>query len=199
MPRRDPSSSATSFEDVYRENVRSVARWVERLGGPSIDRDDVVQEIFMTVSSRLPAFRGEAKLSTWLFRVTARVVANHRRAARRRAFWTGLFGARPELLHGGPPAPGEALEERQAAERFYRVLDHLPERHREVLVLFEIEELATEEIARLLDRPPATIRVWLHRARVEFERAWRRHAPDENRGRQSEPDGQETKRKGAAS
>ena len=70
------------------------------------------------------------------------------------------------------PTPGEALEEREAAERFYRVLDDLPEHYRQVLVLFELEEMTTEEIARTVDRPAATVRVWLHRARAQFTKRW---------------------------
>jgi RNA polymerase sigma-70 factor (ECF subfamily) len=172
-PRAEPPPPAdASFDDVYRAHVRVVARWVERLGGPGIDRDDAVQEVFLTVSRRLPEFRGDAKLSTWLFRVTARVVANHRRASRRRALWRRVWRGRAVLEAATAPSPGEAFEERQAAERFYRVLDGLGERYREVLVLYEIEELATDEIARLLARPPATIRVWLHRARAEFAKRW---------------------------
>ena len=56
--------------------------------------------------------------------------------------------------------------------RFHKALDGLAERYREVLVMFELEEMPTDEIARVLERPPATVRVWLHRARAEFTRRW---------------------------
>jgi DNA-directed RNA polymerase specialized sigma24 family protein len=41
-----------------------------------------------------------------------------------------------------------------------------------VLVLFELDEMTTDDIARTLDRPPATVRVWLHRARAQFTKRW---------------------------
>jgi RNA polymerase sigma-70 factor (ECF subfamily) len=163
-----------SFDDVYRLHAKRVALWIRRLGGPRIDADEALQEVFITISRRLSEFRGEGKLTTWLFRVTTRIVANHRRAARRRGFWTRVMGHRLDALPSNGPTPGEALEEREAAERFYRVLDDLPERYRQVLVLFELEQMTTEEIARTVDRPPATVRVWLHRARAQFTKRWLR-------------------------
>jgi RNA polymerase sigma-70 factor, ECF subfamily len=161
-----------SFNDVYRLHAKRVALWIRRLGGPRIDADEALQEVFIAVSRRLSEFRGEGKLTTWLFRVTTLVVANHRRAARRRGFWTGVMGRRLEAVPSNQPTPGEALEEREVAERFYRVLDDLPEHYRQVLVLFEMEEMTTEEIASTVDRPPATVRVWLHRARAQFTKRW---------------------------
>lgn len=168
----DDPPTDLSFDDVYRLHAKRVALWIRRLGGPRIDADEALQEVFITVSRRLSEFRGEAKLTTWLFRVTTRVVANHRRAARRHGFWTRVMGRRLDALPSNQPTPGEALEEREAGERFYRVLDELPEHYRQVLVLFELEELTTEEIARTLGRPPATVRVWLHRARAQFTKRW---------------------------
>jgi RNA polymerase sigma-70 factor (ECF subfamily) len=161
-----------SFDEVYRLHAKRVALWIRRLGGPRVDADEALQEVFITVSRRLPEFRGEAKLTTWLFRVTTRVVANHRRAARRHGFWTRVMGRRLDAVPSNQPTPGEALEEREAGERFYRVLDDLPEHYRQVLVLFELEEMTTEEIARTLARRPATVRVWLHRARAQFTKRW---------------------------
>jgi RNA polymerase sigma-70 factor, ECF subfamily len=168
----DPPTTELSFDAVYRLHAKRVALWIRRLGGPRIDADEALQEVFITVSRRLSEFRGDAKLTTWLFRVTTRVIANHRRAARRRRFWTRVMGRRLDDLPSNQPTPGEALEEREAAERFYRVLDDLPEHYRQVLVLFELEEMTTDEIARTVDRPPATVRVWLHRARAQFTRRW---------------------------
>jgi RNA polymerase sigma-70 factor (ECF subfamily) len=172
-PEPDVPPSAWTFDDIYRAHARTVGRWAERLGGPRVDADEVVQEVFLTVSRRYAEFRGEAKLSTWLFRITRRVVANHHRAARRRGIWARLTSRISEVVAGGGPDPGDALEGRQAGDRLQRVLDGLSERYRIVLVLFELEEMSTDEIARFMDRPAATVRVWLHRARAQFTARWR--------------------------
>jgi RNA polymerase sigma-70 factor (ECF subfamily) len=177
-PGPDVPPRAWSFDDIYRAYARRVGRWAERLGGPRVDADEVVQEVFLTVSRRREEFRGDAKLSTWLFRITRRVVANHRRAARRHSMWARLTSRLSEVLAGGGPGPGDALEGRQASDRLQRVLDRLPERYRSVLVLFELDEMSTDDIARFMERPPATIRVWLHRARAEFTARWRAEEED---------------------
>ena len=92
--------------------------------------------------------------------------------------WARLTSRLAEVLAGGGPGPGDALEGRQASDRLQRVLDRLPERYRSVLVLFELDEMSTDEIARFMDRPPVTIRVWLHRARAEFTARWRAEEED---------------------
>ena len=79
------------------------------------------------------------------------------------------------------PAPGEALEHRQEAERVYRALDGLPERQRRALILFEIDGLSTNEIAELTGVRVATVRVWLFRARAKFQERYQA-AADGGRG-----------------
>jgi RNA polymerase sigma-70 factor (ECF subfamily) len=172
-PDPDAPPSGATFDEIYRAHVRTVARWAERMGGPRVDADEVVQEVFLTVSRRCEEFRGEAKLTTWLFQITRRVVANHRRAARRRGMWARLTSRLSDVVAARGPAPGDALEGRQAGDRLQRALDGLPERYRTVLVLFELDEMSTDEIARFMERPPATIRVWLHRARAQFTACWK--------------------------
>jgi RNA polymerase sigma-70 factor (ECF subfamily) len=61
---------------LYRAQAPRVARWAAHLGGPGIEVDDIVQEVFLVVRRRLPDFRGETgKITTWLFRVTRATVA----------------------------------------------------------------------------------------------------------------------------
>lgn len=162
-----------SFEAVFRSYARLVGRWAQRLGGPGVEPDETVQQVFVTVNRRLPGFRGDEQLASWLFQITARVVANQRRSVRRRrTSWAALSPQVTDRAMSSAPGPAEMLEAREAAERFYRVLDRLRENHRHVLVLFELEEMSTEEIAALVGRPAATVRVWLHRARAAFAKGW---------------------------
>ncbi len=81
------------------------------------------------------------------------------------ARWSG--GPPPGLATGGPD-PSEALERRQEVESLYRVLDKMPAKQRRVLVLFELEEMSTKEIAELIGARLGTVRVWLFRARARF-------------------------------
>ena len=160
---------ALDLDEIYRSHARTVARWVSHLGGPNADVDDLVHEIFLVADRRLPAFRGDAKLTTWLYRITERVVRGRRRNDRIRR-WLGRE-RRADLeraLSSTHLSPIEALERRRAVESVYRILDRLPDRYREVLVLFELEGASGEEIAALTGRKLATVWVHLHRARVRF-------------------------------
>ena len=159
---------APTFAAVYAEHAATVARWATRLGGPAADAEDIAQEVFVVVSRRLAEFRGDARLTTWLFGITAKVAANERRRRKLRQWWFRLVpGAGDDA-----PAPTEgALEQLEKRERrvlFYQALDRLNERHRRALVLFELEELSVDEVAAHLELRPGTARVLLHRARAAF-------------------------------
>ena len=156
-----------ALAEVYRQYAPLVARWAYRMGGPNIDVEEIVQEVFLAVHRKLAGFRGDSSLSTWLYRITQNTIRHRRRKERWRAWLAGS----PEDYAAEVPSTSsasEALDQRQSTERVYRVLAKMKERHREVLVLFEIEEHSGEEIAELTGAKIATVWVWLHRARAEF-------------------------------
>jgi RNA polymerase sigma-70 factor (ECF subfamily) len=119
------------------------------------------------VHRRQHEFRGDAKLTTWLYRITERVVIDRRRMERRRRWLRGLFGGLPPP----PPEDPSVLAERRQMERvLYRMLEDLPERSRTLILLFEVEGLSGEEIAELMDLPLRSLWVYLHRARAALRR-----------------------------
>lgn len=157
-----------TFDRVYADHVQVVAHWGYRLGGPLMDVEDVVQDVFLTVHRELPQFRGAEGLRAWLFRITHNVVRHRGRKERLRRFLRGTA----EDVAGHQPAttltPVESLEQQQVKQKFYRVLDRLPERYRLVLILFELEGMSGEEIARLIGDTRSNVFVRLHRARAAF-------------------------------
>lgn len=174
---------------LYRAQAPRVARWAAHLGGPGIEVDDIVQEVFLVVRRRLPDFRGETgKITTWLFRVTEKTVQSARRRQRARRWLHGRSDDDevPGMGSAGLD-PDDALERRQKIQSVYTVLDTLPERLRRVLILFEIEGLPTQAIADLVGARLGTVRVRLHRARSRFLKEYEQrilHQPaDESSGR----------------
>ncbi len=153
---------------LYRAHAQTVARWAARLGGPTADVDDIVQEVFLTVQRLLGGFRGEAKITTWLFRITQNQVRHQRRKQRYRKFLRGSADDVAGQLPSPRLSPVEEIEQRQAKTTVYKVLDRLSDKYRTAFILFEIERLSGEEIAALLDQKVGTIWVWLHRARTQF-------------------------------
>jgi RNA polymerase sigma-70 factor (ECF subfamily) len=166
----DPADAAVlSLDALYRAYAATVARWAAHLGGPHLDVEDAVHEVFLVVNKRLPEFRGDAKVTTWLYRITERVVRGGRRRERLRR-WLDFVRRGDVEQSLAPPrlSPVEELERRQSRATVYRILDRLAEKYRRVLVLFELEELSGEEIAALTGLKLATVWVQLHRARALF-------------------------------
>jgi RNA polymerase sigma-70 factor (ECF subfamily) len=166
----EPSGSPgpLTFAAVYGEHAATVARWAARLGGPAADVEDITQEVFLVVNRRLADFRGDGRLSTWLFGITAKVAANERRRRKLRHWWFRLV---PGAGDAHPaPADGalEQLEKRERRVLFHRALDRLSERHRRALVLFELEEMSVDGVAAHMGLRPGNARVLLHRARAAF-------------------------------
>jgi RNA polymerase sigma-70 factor (ECF subfamily) len=169
-PARVPSGApcAPTFADVYAEHAPTVARWATRLGGPAADVEDITQEVFVIVNRRLGEFRGDARLTTWLFGITAKVAANERRRRKLRQWWYRLVPSAGDDAATPADGPLEQLESRERRALFYQALDRLSERHRRALVLFELEELSVDEVAAHLELRAGTARVLLHRARAAF-------------------------------
>jgi RNA polymerase sigma-70 factor (ECF subfamily) len=157
-----------SVEDVYRRHGALVLRWAARLGGPGIDLEDVVHDVFVRVQRALSGFRGDAEVTTWLYQVTRNVVGHQRRKNQFRRWLGGSAKDVAGDLRAPGPGPVELLEQRQATERVCAVLDQLSEKDRAVLVLFELEQRSGEEVAQIMNARVETVWVWLHRARQRF-------------------------------
>jgi RNA polymerase sigma-70 factor, ECF subfamily len=172
------------LEAIYRAHVQRVARWAGRLGGPIIEVEDVVQEVFIKAQRLLPEFRGDGELTTWLYRITENIVRHRRRKERWRR-WLG--GAPSEALAQLPSealSPLEELEAQEATDVVYRVLDGMRERYRSVLIMLDLEGLTPSELEQLTGIRAATLRVRLHRARADFAarvEAFERRAPRSRR------------------
>lgn len=153
------------FDLIYRDNVQRVARWAGWLCRSPGDVEDVVQEVFLTAYRLLPKFRGEAEVSTWLYRLTANAARHHHRKRTRREW---LQVALRMFAADEPLAPGsdETLQSSLDLQLVREALDLLPDKYRTVLILSRLEGLSGEQIAELTETKLATVWVRLHRARA---------------------------------
>ncbi|MEZ4294524.1 MAG: RNA polymerase sigma factor [Polyangiaceae bacterium] len=156
-----------AFTELFRRHRADVARLVYRMMGPSADLEDTVQEVFLQVHRSIGEFRGQAKFSTWLHRVTVNVVLMARRAARSRPVLTGETPTEYEPDAG--LAPDEDAMRRRCVEAFRRLLDRLPEKKRTVFELHELAGLSPAEISERVSAPVLTVRTRLFYARRELE------------------------------
>ena len=157
------------IEATFRRHRGDLERWATRLGGPLVDAEDVAQEVMMVAHARLPKFRHEAQVTTWLFKTTRNIAATHRRRERIRRWLRGMPLDYAVDLQAQGPSVLEEMERQEAAAEVYSALDKLTEKYRSVLILFEIEGLSGEEIAALTGTSLATVWVHLHRGRQKFK------------------------------
>lgn len=158
-----------TFEEVYREHVRFVWRSVRRLGVEERDVEDVVQLVFEIVHRQLATFRGDAKVSTWLFAIVYRVVRDHRRSA-----YARKVDLDDTIEAVSEPEQELAVERGEARALLDRLLETLDDDKRATFVLCELEGLAVKDVAELMGCPVKTTYARLEAARVKLERAARR-------------------------
>ena len=159
--RSDPGSR----EALYHRYKRRVYSLAVRIVGP-VDAEEVAQEAFIRIFRGLPKFRGEAALSTWIYRLAVNAALSHR---------TRRAGARLPTEEG----PADKMIEAQPAEeapsgdavlraRLERALVRLPAGYRTVIVLHDVEGLEHEEIASILSCHVGTSKSQLHKARAKL-------------------------------
>ena len=161
------------FESVYDDNFTYVWRAARRLGIPSADTDDVVQEVFVVAHRKLPGFEGRSQVKTWLFKILLHVVRHYLRTQARKPGHrpSSLAAEVEDLRDGRGGGPAEAVERADAVRVLDGILACLGAEKREVFVLAEIEQLSVVEIAQVLGANLNTIYSRLRVARQEFERA----------------------------
>ena len=153
----------------YRAYRNDVARTLYRVLGPHSDLEDVLQEVFIEVFKSLPRFRGDSKLSTWLYRVCFNVALQRLRKRRRQAEVPLPEGDKmPARYERSDATPQRTLETQERMATVYRILDQLAPKKRLVFILHEIEGHEPKEIASMVGAPVLTVRTRLHYARKEF-------------------------------
>jgi RNA polymerase sigma-70 factor (ECF subfamily) len=166
LVRRAQAGEREAFSELFRKHRGDVSRLVFRMLGHSPDVEDVVQEVFLQVHKSLAEFRGQAKFTTWLHRVTVNVVLMQRRAAKSRPVFAG------EAARDSEPdqrlLPDEDAARNQRIVAFRRLLERLAEKKRTVFILHELEGLSPGEIATIVDAPVLTVRTRLFYARREL-------------------------------
>lgn len=178
LVQRFQAGDAAAFSDLvqrYQDRVYTLClRW---MGEPEVAAE-VAQDVFVALYRSLDRFRGESRLSTWIFRVTVNHCKNRRLYQKRR------HSEAHEPLEGvgheddGPirqlpdPGPGTdaGLRRSEAGRLLQEALGRLDESHRTILVLRDVEDLPYEEIADILELPRGTVKSRLHRARAELAR-----------------------------
>ena len=151
--------------EQYRDNVYRLAY---RMCGNAYDADEAAQEAFVAAWRALPNFRGDAKFSTWLYRLTTNAAIDVMRREKRHQ--TVGDGEMMELADDAD-SPQETVERTEQQETVQKALSTLSEEYREVLLLRYMEELDYAEIAEVLQLPSGTVKSRINRAKAALKTA----------------------------
>ncbi|MBC7247495.1 MAG: sigma-70 family RNA polymerase sigma factor [Actinobacteria bacterium] len=162
-----------AFEELVRRYHPVVLNMACRLLGNRDDAADVCQEVFILLLRKLGSFRGEAKFSTWLYRVSLNACHDHARRARRHVSLSESPGEdMPEmeqlLPDEGLEGPEESMEREEVRRKVQEAIRRLPPKFKEVIYLHDISGCNYKEVAEILDINLGTVKSRLNRARARL-------------------------------
>jgi RNA polymerase sigma-70 factor, ECF subfamily len=176
--------------EAFGELVRRYeARLMRVIGRFIVDQnivEDLAQEVFLRVFRRMELFDSSRRFGPWLFQIAVNHTLDYLRKTQRRIRWT-LFSQRTnDDERSIDPAVSDPRHQLDLAQEVRSVLDQIPEKYRMVLVLRDLENFSTSEIATILKRKEATIRWRLAEARGKFQKLW---VAQQNKGEVPFPSG----------
>lgn len=151
------------------------------------DAEDVAQEVFIQVFKSIHTFKGESKLSTWIYRIaTTRALdlLRSRKSKKRFGFLQRLFGEGNEPLHEIPDFnhPGVAMDQKENAAILFRAIGRLPENQKLAFTLHKLEDLSYQEISEVMHTSVAAVESLMHRAKLNLRKIL---TPSQNPGNEN--------------
>jgi RNA polymerase sigma-70 factor (ECF subfamily) len=158
------AGDAAAWRYLIETRASQVYRWAVLLGLAPPEAEDAAQDVFAVASRRIASCRADRALSAWLFQITRRVCANHRR----RGWWRLWRKSEPVMSPAFEPTVTGSTDELSVRA----CLRRLPARLAEVLVLLDVDGLTRDEAAAALGIAPGTVASRLRLARRAFEQLW---------------------------
>lgn len=159
-----------AFGDLVLRYERRLIRVIGQFVRDQDLAQDLAQETFLRAYQRLDQFDPARRFGPWLFRIGVNLTLDYLRKQKRRGWWSLFTDASAD--RAPDPATADPRQALDLSQEVQAVLQKLPEKHRTVLVLRDLENFSTSEIAAILNRKEATIRWKLSEARQRFEELW---------------------------
>lgn len=167
--------SERNFSDIYKEFYPKITHYLTRLVGEH-EAEDVAQTVFEKVNNSLSTFKGEAKISTWVFKIATNAALDRLRSPSYKRSPSGplapihLQKVENITMAGNKPAPPDRKVIRdEMSDCIREFVDRLPPDYRTIITLNELEGFSNREIAEILDISLETAKIRLHRARAKLK------------------------------
>jgi RNA polymerase sigma-70 factor (ECF subfamily) len=168
----------TAFNELVVSYERRVFALTFRMLGRRAEAEEITQEVFIQVFKNVDGFRGDSKLSTWIFRVAVnlcknRMKYNSRRGAKGQQDLDSLgdhtsMGAAEGVSAGTVPAPDDVVEGQQLVVVVREAIEQLEPEFRQLVILRDVEDLSYEEIADVTGLAVGTVKSRIHRGRTQL-------------------------------
>ncbi len=170
----DEAKSDVRFDEVYASSHEAILGYLRRITGDVTLAEDLTQETFSRVARGLPRFRGDSKLTTWLYRIATNTFLDHRRRLKTRTTEIPeldldmLDDVSSDLEDPAPKLPDRLLDDSEMGRCVREFVDGLHDEQRAVIVLHDLEGFKNREIAEILGCSLGTVKIRVHRARQEL-------------------------------
>jgi len=167
---KNVSDTGLTFEEIFRDYGKGLYSFLYSMCGNQHDAEDLTQETFLSVMNKLPTFKGDSSLKSWIYAIAVNKFRDSLRYGRIREY-KQLSGEEPASLQ----SPLSELVSRESAEKvktaFYALADH----HRTSFALVRFEGMSYKEAAQVLGTTLDTVRMRVHRAHILLAEQLKEH------------------------
>jgi RNA polymerase sigma-70 factor (ECF subfamily) len=167
----------SEFSEIYSEFYPQITHYLTRLVGDH-EAEDVAQIVFEKVNNSLSTFKGESKISTWVFKIATNAALDRLKSPSYKRTPSGPQAPVPlqtveniELVFSKPASPDQKVIRDEMSDCVREFVDRLPPDYRTIIVLNELEGFTNREIAEILQISLDTAKIRLHRARVHLKKS----------------------------
>jgi len=169
------SGNEGAFRELFENYRKRVFNTCNSIVHNPADADDLVQEVFIELHRSSGKFRGESRVSTWIYRIAINKALNFMRQMNRRKWYqsienlTGL-NLKQTIHSAGIRQPDVELEEKQRSQQLHAAIDDLPENQRTAFLLNKYEDLTYLEIAEVMNTSHSAVESLIHRAKINLQK-----------------------------
>jgi len=171
---RSRNGDLTAFDQLVKKYEKQVFNLAYRMIGNYDDANDLAQEAFLRVYRSLPKFRGDAAFSTWLYRIVSNTCLDELRRRKQQRIEsldgpiTSETGDYVRQIQANSDLPEVTVEKQELREFVQKAINQLPEDHRVVIILRDLQGLSYQEIADILNCSIGTVKSRLNRGRLKL-------------------------------
>lgn len=168
------NGEANAIDELYQNYSEQVYNTALSYVQNIPDAEEVTQDVFVKIYKNAHSFKGDSKLSTWIYRITVNTSLNKVKS-KKKFFFLGLDQAHKEsnFVH-----PGVLMERKEDAQQLYRVIQGLPDNQKTCFILSYIEDLPRKEIAQIMNLSLKAVESLLQRAKKNLQKNLINHYPN---------------------